>query len=89
MPGVTIGKNAWVRRAIVEDGVHIPDFARVGFDLEHDRQRYMVTNAGIVVVTNTFRPCEPPVVTQTTKPYTKRSKEYGTQPTYQEDRIHF
>jgi glucose-1-phosphate adenylyltransferase len=82
MPGVTIGKNAWVRRAIVEDGVHIPDFARVGFDLEHDRQRYMVTNAGVVVVTITRRQFESPIVMRTTKPNTKRSKEYGNQPTY-------
>ena len=39
-----------VRRAIIDKNVVIPDGARIGFDLEHDRQRFAVTRGGIVVI---------------------------------------
>ena len=49
--GVHIGKNAIVRRAIIDKFVKIPDGAQIGVDLEKDRQRGLrVTESGIVVV---------------------------------------
>jgi glucose-1-phosphate adenylyltransferase len=50
MPGVRIGKGARLRRAIVEEGVHVPAGFQAGFDLDHDRTHYTVTEGGVVVV---------------------------------------
>ena len=47
------------RRAIIEDGVHIPDGLLIGFDLDHDRRHYKVTGAGVVIVANTRGQIEP------------------------------
>ena len=48
---VQIGKNAIVRRAIIDKTVVIPDGAQVGVDLEKDKERgFRVTESGIVVV---------------------------------------
>ncbi len=48
--GVGIGRGAVVRNAIVDVGVTIPPGAHIGVDLELDRQRYTVSDNGIVVV---------------------------------------
>src|SRR5262245_45492071 len=53
MPGVWIGPGAAVRHAIVEEGVHIPAAFRVGWDADEDRKRYVISPAGVVVVTET------------------------------------
>jgi glucose-1-phosphate adenylyltransferase len=45
-----IGRRARVRRAILDKNVRIPENARIGFDLEEDRRRYHVSEAGIVVI---------------------------------------
>jgi len=50
MPGVRIGRNAVVRRAILDKNVVIPDGAQIGVDLERDRALYTVSDAGIVVL---------------------------------------
>jgi glucose-1-phosphate adenylyltransferase len=50
MPGVRIGRNAVVRRAILDKNVVIPDGAQIGVDLERDRQLYTVSEGGIVVI---------------------------------------
>ncbi|WP_157246702.1 glucose-1-phosphate adenylyltransferase [Nonomuraea typhae] len=50
MENVRVGRNAMVRRAVVDRDVIIPDGARIGFDPDLDRERYTVTDAGIVVV---------------------------------------
>jgi glucose-1-phosphate adenylyltransferase len=50
MDGVQIGRGAVVRRAILDKGVVIPDGALIGVDLELDRQRYHVSDSGIVVL---------------------------------------
>lgn len=50
MPGVRIGRNAVVRRAILDKNVIIPENAQIGVDLEHDRQKYTVSPGGIVVL---------------------------------------
>jgi glucose-1-phosphate adenylyltransferase len=53
MPGVWIGPGAAVRRAIVDEGVHIPAGFRIGWDVYEDRKRYVVSPAGVVVVNET------------------------------------
>lgn len=45
-----IGRGAQVRRCIVDQDNDIPAGERIGFDLEHDRRRFHVTESGIVVV---------------------------------------
>jgi glucose-1-phosphate adenylyltransferase len=50
MDNVQIGKGAVVRRAILDKDVVVPDGAHIGVDLEADRQRYHVTESGIVVL---------------------------------------
>ena len=48
-----IGRRARVRRAILDKNVRIPEDTDIGFDLERDRQRYHVTESGIVVIEGT------------------------------------
>jgi len=50
MPSVRIGTNAVVRRAILDKNVIVEDGAQIGVDLERDRQRFTVSEGGIVVV---------------------------------------
>ena len=50
MHGVRVGRHAIVRNAIVDKDVHIPEGARVGVDLELDRQRFRVSEGGIVAI---------------------------------------
>ena len=51
MPNVNIGRNARVRRAIVNTGVTIPESAMIGFNPEADREQgYTITEGGITVV---------------------------------------
>ncbi len=49
--GVSVGRHARVRRAILDKGVHIPEGVEIGFDPELDRQRgFTVSDGGIVVI---------------------------------------
>ena len=50
MDGVEIGRHSKIRRAIIDKGVKIPANTTIGFDRETDRQRFTVTESGIVVV---------------------------------------
>jgi glucose-1-phosphate adenylyltransferase len=50
MPNVRIGDRAVIRRAIIDKSVVIENGAQIGVDLERDRQRFTVTESGIVVV---------------------------------------
>jgi glucose-1-phosphate adenylyltransferase len=45
-----IHRHAQVRRAIIDKDVHVPEGERIGFDLDYDRQRFHVTDGGLVVV---------------------------------------
>jgi glucose-1-phosphate adenylyltransferase len=47
---VEVGRYARVRRAIVDKGVAIPPGTTIGYDLEDDRQRFTVSERGVVVV---------------------------------------
>lgn len=50
MEGVSIGRRAKVRKAIIDKGVRIPEGTQIGYDLEADRARFTVTGNGVIVV---------------------------------------
>jgi glucose-1-phosphate adenylyltransferase len=50
LPGVQIGRNAVVRNAILDKNVVVPPGATIGVDLERDRERYTVSEGGVVVL---------------------------------------
>ena len=47
---VDVGRRARVRRAIVAEGVRVPPGAEIGYDAAKDRERFLVTEGGVVVV---------------------------------------
>jgi glucose-1-phosphate adenylyltransferase len=49
-PGVRIGRNAVIRRAILDKNVIVPDGVEIGVDPEHDRARGFHVESGITVV---------------------------------------
>ncbi|MGH8889592.1 MAG: glucose-1-phosphate adenylyltransferase [Acidothermaceae bacterium] len=50
MDNVRIGRGAVVRNAIVDKNVSIPAGEKIGVDLEHDRERFTVSEQGVVVI---------------------------------------
>ncbi len=50
MPGVKIGAGAVIRRAILDKSCHVPAGARIGVDLDRDRELYTVSAGGVVVL---------------------------------------
>ena len=50
MESVEVGCYAKIRRAIIDKDAVIPRHAEIGYDLEEDRKRFVVTENGIVVV---------------------------------------
>jgi glucose-1-phosphate adenylyltransferase len=50
MPSVKIGDRAVVRNAILDKSVIVEPGAQIGVDLERDRQRFTVSEGGVVVV---------------------------------------
>jgi len=50
MPGTRIEAGAVVRRAILDKNVQVPAGAHIGVDPEMDRQRYHVSDGGVVVL---------------------------------------
>ena len=47
---VTVGAGARLQRCIVDKHVEVPAGETIGYDLERDRQRFVVTENGVVVV---------------------------------------
>ncbi len=45
-----IGRSAIVRNAIVDKNVHIAEGARVGVDPDADRERFVISDGGVVVI---------------------------------------
>ena len=50
MPGVRIGRGAVVRHAILDKNVYVSDGQIIGVDHDRDRERYTVSDGGVVVV---------------------------------------
>ena len=50
MEGVNVGRYARIKRSIIDKDVKIPEGTVIGYDLDEDRKRFSVSEAGIVVV---------------------------------------
>ena len=50
MDGVEVGRHARLRRVIADKGVKIPPRVEIGFDPEEDRNRYHISDDGVVVL---------------------------------------
>ena len=48
--GVEVGREAVVRNAIVDKDVFVEPGAEVGVDVNADRERFTVSDAGVVVI---------------------------------------
>ena len=47
---VQVGRHAIIRRAIIDKNVRVPEGAQIGVDLDRDRERFTVSDDGIVVI---------------------------------------
>jgi glucose-1-phosphate adenylyltransferase len=50
MENIVIGQQSKIRKAIIDKDTMIPPKTEIGYDLEADRNRFMVTDSGIVVI---------------------------------------
>ena len=51
LPGVRIGKNCTIKRAIVDEHCEIPDGMEIGVNHQQDIERFDVTPKGVILVT--------------------------------------
>lgn len=51
LPGVEVGRNSVIKRAVIDKLCVIPEGMQIGVDLEVDRKRFYVSENGIVLVT--------------------------------------
>lgn len=51
LPEVTIGENCIIKKAVIDRHCDIPAGTEIGVDPEKDRERYRVTDQGVVLVT--------------------------------------
>lgn len=50
MEGVEIGRRCKIQKAIIDKDVRVPSNTTIGYDLEHDKKHFHVTDSGIVVI---------------------------------------
>ena len=51
LPGVSVGRRCSIHRCIIDENCNIPDGVQIGLDPALDKQRFYVTEGGIVLVT--------------------------------------
>jgi glucose-1-phosphate adenylyltransferase len=51
LPSVSVGRRVTLRRCIIDENCNLPDGLQVGVDLAADRERFYVTEGGVVLVT--------------------------------------
>jgi glucose-1-phosphate adenylyltransferase len=51
LPDTEVHRNCSIKRTILDQGVVIPDGMEIGHDLEKDRERFEVSEGGVVLVT--------------------------------------
>lgn len=60
LPGVDVGRGAVIRRAVIDKRCKIPPGMQIGVNLEEDRQRFYVSEKGVVLVTADMLGQRPP-----------------------------
>ncbi|MGH2778300.1 MAG: glucose-1-phosphate adenylyltransferase [Actinomycetota bacterium] len=55
LPGVQIGRHAVIRNAILDKNVRVPEHCEIGVDPARDKERFTVSDTGIVVVAKNQR----------------------------------
>ena len=55
LPGVQVGRHAVIRNAIVDKNVRVPEKCEIGVDAAKDKERFTVSDTGIVVVAKNQR----------------------------------
>ena len=55
LPGVQIGRHAVIRNAILDKNVRVPEHCEIGVDPARDKERFKVSDTGIVVVAKNQR----------------------------------
>jgi glucose-1-phosphate adenylyltransferase len=55
MEGVSVGRRARIRRAIIDKGITVPEGMVIGFNLDEDRKRFTLSDTDIVVVPKGMR----------------------------------
>ena len=52
LPDVTIGRNCKIKRAVIDKGCKIPENMEIGFDLDADKDRFLISENNIRLVTD-------------------------------------
>ncbi|MGH2826447.1 MAG: glucose-1-phosphate adenylyltransferase [Actinomycetota bacterium] len=55
LPGVQIGRHSVIRNAILDKNVRVPEHCEIGVDPARDKERFTVSDTGIVVVAKNQR----------------------------------
>lgn len=55
LPGVRIGDNCRIRKCIIDKEVRVPDGEIIGYDSKRDRERFVISEQGVVVVPKGYR----------------------------------
>lgn len=51
LPDVTIGRNCQIKRAVIDKGCKIPENTQIGLDLDADKDRFLISENNIRLVT--------------------------------------
>jgi len=51
LPDVTIGRNCNIKKAVIDKGCQIPEKTNIGINYEEDKQRFEISETGVILVT--------------------------------------